>query len=113
MENSDERINIYTIRDFLKQDIDIDVDIGQTEIAYCGPTELTEEGEKEFASILDDNIVVNLYEKEYHHLDYASVVYPGTHEKVKLIEKLFWWIAGYCSEEDWERLFYYPEDEQS
>lgn len=110
MEDYEEKAEIYTIKEFLAKEIDIDVDIGMATIAYVGPTALTEEGEKEFVPILDEKIKVTIYENN-RLLDYASVAYPGSHEKVKLIEKLFWWVAGYCSEEDWERLFYYPEDD--
>mgnify|MGYP006992082742 CR=1 FL=1 len=111
MEDYEGKDEIYTIRDFLAKEIDIDVDIGMTTIAYVGPTALTEDGKKEFSEILDEKISVSTYHV-VPSLNYASVNYPGTQEKVNLIEKLFCWIAGYCSETDWERLFYYPEDKQ-
>lgn len=112
MEDYEGKDEIYAIRDFLAKEIDIDVDIGMTTIAYVGPTALTEEGEKEFGPILDEKIQVYT-DEAYPLLDYGSAIYPGTHEKVELIEKLFSWIAGYCWQEEWDRLFYYPEDKQS
>ena len=49
------------IREFIKMDIDIDVCDDYDErcyIAFCGPLELTEDGEREFKSVLDRPIEV-------------------------------------------------------
>ena len=51
-----------TVKDLIQQDIDIDVYDDVCEdlaIAFCGPCELTEEGQKEFAEVMDYEIELN------------------------------------------------------
>ena len=94
-----------TVREFLKEEIDIDVvdDIEDSLwIAFCGPMELTEEGEKYFADVLDLDVF------PYWQGDRAVVRLEGHKDWKRLLRKvkeLFESLAGYCSEDDWDRWF--------
>ena len=101
------------IREFIKQEIDIDVadDVcDELYIAFCGPLELTPDGEAEFAEVLD-------YDIEIHdnghstvgivHVDAPEGVWQKRLSKAK---KFFDSAAGYCSCSDYEKWFKEDDD---
>lgn len=88
------------IRDFIKEDIDIDVCDDYDEscyVAFCGAVKLTEEGEKEFADVLDFNIRI--------YSDIAIIENVDNDEQVGKLAKLFGGMAGYCSVDDYDKWF--------
>ena len=97
------------VREFIKQEIDIDVLDDVTEelnIAFVGPLELTAEGEIEFAEVLDLDI------KFDGTVAIINVDAPGDAWKPRLraAKYFFWSAAGYCADEDWHTWFIEPED---
>lgn len=96
------------VREFIKQEIDIDVLDDVTEelnIAFVGPLELTAEGEKEFAEVLDLDI-------EYvNKVAVLNVDAQGDawDARLKAAGRFFWAAAGYCSVADWNKWFIEPE----
>lgn len=95
------------VRDFLKNEIDIDVYDDVTEelgIAFCGPMELTDEGAEKFAEVLDYDI------RFARDLSCAIVHVDDDNEKVwkrklKKASELFYSLAGYCDADDYDRWF--------
>ena len=88
------------LKDFLKQDIDVDFESYFTDdwaMAYVGPTTLTEAGEAKFAAILD---------KEVDFIDgnHAQLVVENDEED-ELARKFFRYAAGYCSCETYDKFF--------
>lgn len=94
------------IRELLTKDIDIDCydDIDESiGIAFCGPQNLTEEGEKRFEKILNCNCEVD--EENcccILLLDEISNTFPQALPRAKT---LFYGAAGYISEEKHKRYF--------
>ena len=97
------------IRDFIKQEICIDVYDDVCEelgIAFDGPQELTEEGKKHFAEVLDYEIelqndgpyIVGIVKID----DQEDEEWESRLEKAK---EFFEGIAGYCTVEEYERWF--------
>ena len=103
-----------TIRDLLGQEIDIDVydDVcEELAIAFCGPLELTEEGEKEFSEVLDYEIYINQH--SYYNLPAVIVnieAFPDWKERLRKAKNFFWSAAGYCDFEDYDRWFKEEEE---
>ena len=98
-----------TIREFIKQEIDIDVCdnvYSNYYCAFCGPVHLTEEGEKYFADVLDYEITpyvnecVAIVDVDYYE-DYREA-----HRKAKYF---FTSMAGYCEDDLWNKWFYIDE----
>lgn len=90
---------VMPIREFIKMDIDIDVCDDYDEscyIAYCGAIALTEEGEKEFADVLDTMVEVS---------DDIALLHAESDEEVKALKRFFRSAAGYCSEENYNKWF--------
>lgn len=95
--------------------IDFDVDVyddysDDLAVAFCPPTALTEDGRKEFADILD--LDVEIYE------DYSEAcVLLNDKENCKHLHKVLkrfvWSLAGYCADDDWNKWFYYPDEDES
>ena len=94
------------IREFIKQEIDIDVCDNVYDryyCAFCGPVHLTEEGEKNFADVLEYDITP--------YYDYCVAIidldmyedYVGMHRKAKYF---FQSVAGYCEDDLWNKWFY-------
>lgn len=88
------------LKDILKQNIDVDFESCLTDdwaMAYVGPATLTEEGAAKFAPILD---------KEVYFIDndHAQVVVE-TEEEDNLARELFYYAAGYCTCETYDKLF--------
>lgn len=100
-----------TIREFIKQDIDIDVCDNVYDryyCAFCGPIHLTAEGEKFFADVLD-------YEIEQYVNECVAIVdidyyedYGEAHRKAKYF---FQSVAGYCEEDLWDKWFYFDKED--
>ena len=109
-----ERKENTTIEGLLAMNIDIDVYDADTDgigIAFCGPVGLTEEGRKYFKDVLD-------YEVEFIDGTYAgdiAVVHIPDNvdydEMLEKTEKLFYSLAGYCPQKDWDNWFYWPEED--
>lgn len=98
---------IGSVKGFLAwatEDIDVYDDYDERcGCAYCPTTELTEEGEKKFALALSLNCSV--YEEN-------CIVECRNSKEAQAVADLFYSIAGYCSDEDWHRWFYYPDREE-
>ena len=98
-----------TIRDLIQQEIDIDVydDVcEELAIAFCGPQPLTPEGEKEFAEIMDYEMYINPH--SYGNLPAAILKIDGLpdwEDRLRKAKIFFLCAAGYCSCDDYDRLF--------
>lgn len=100
-----------TIRDLIQMEIDIDVYDDVCEdlaIAFCGPQLLTDEGEKEFADIMDYEVEINPC--SYGGLPAAIVLVDDPDEKVweerlAKAKRFFDGAAGYCACDDYDRWF--------
>lgn len=105
------------IRDLLSTDVDIDITNNVTDdfaAAFVGPLKLTEDGEKEFADVLDYDVVLSDGCAE------IIVHRPDDDALNNIIEWRMRWFkasrffnsaAGYCSEEHFKRWFDTEEDE--
>lgn len=93
------------VRDFIKMEIDMDVydDVCDAlAIAFCGPQELTPEGEEHFAEVLE-------YEIEIYG-ENACVCVDDPEDKVwkrklRKAQEFFESAAGYCSDSDYKKWF--------
>lgn len=100
-----------TIRDLIQMEIDIDVydDVcEELAIAFCGPQKLTEEGEKEFAEIMDYPVEIN--QNSYGGIAAAIVLIDDPDEavwqpKLEKAKRFFDSAAGYCSCDDYDKWF--------
>ena len=100
-----------TIRDLIRQDIDIDVydDVCERlSIAFCGPQEMTDEGRKEFEDIMGYEVQIN--DHSYLDCPAAIICIDDPDEEVwkhKLGRacKFFYSAAGYCPEKDYVKWF--------
>lgn len=98
-----------TIRDLIHQEIDIDVydDVcEELAIAFCGPQPLTQNGEKEFAEIMDYEIRINPC--SYGGLPAAILCIDGLDDWEDRLQKakcFFNGAAGYCACSDYNRWF--------
>lgn len=97
------------IREFIKIEKDIDVYDDVCEelgIAFCGPLELTAEGEKEFAEVMDYDITV---ESDGRYAN--ATVHVDDHDektwkhKLRMAENFFYSAAGYCAVDDFQKWF--------
>ena len=99
-----------TVRNFIKLDADIDIYDNVCEelgIAFCGPMGLTEEGEREFAEILDLNVDIYTSGDGYKTAvlridDESSKVWK---RRLRIAKEFFEGMAGYCCEQDYEKWF--------
>lgn len=88
------------VREFIKGNTDIDVYDNVCEelgIACCRPVELTEDGEKEFADVLDYDI------EEYDYTAVVNVDGDNWEEKLIRAKTFFEALAGYCTVGEWDR----------
>lgn len=99
-----------TVREFIAQDVDMDVYDDVTDelgIAFVGPMELTDEGKEHFAQVLDLEMMV----KEAPGFGTnAYVLIDGTDgngwkKRLKQAKEFFEAAAGYCSADDYDRWF--------
>ena len=96
------------VRDFIKREIDIDVYDDVCEelgIAFCGPAELTPEGEEKFAEVLDYDIeIVNegwaMWQNAIVHVDGEN-----WRHKLHVAKEFFDSLAGFCPCDDYDRWF--------
>lgn len=90
------------VRDLMKQEIDIDVYDNVCEelaIAFCGPMILTEEGEEQFADVLD-------YDCEIHDdCVIVDIDYADWKRRLRKACRFFFSLAGYCDCDDYDRWF--------
>ncbi len=97
------------IREFIRLEHDIDVYDDVTEelgIAFCGPMELTPDGEEHFAEVLDYDIHLNEYGSS--GIFTSATVYcdgPNWKHKVDKACEFFHAAAGYCPTDDYDRWF--------
>ena len=96
---------IIDVAELLKRDISIDVydDVcEELAIAFEGPQELTEAGKKHFENVLD-------YEVELDEKDGSATLMIGNskywEKKLERAKELFYGMAGYCSEKDYNKWF--------
>lgn len=103
-----------TIRGLLRMNIDIDVyddDSDGIGIAFCGPVGLTDEGRKEWRDILYYKVS---FIDETIAGDIAVVKIPDDvdyDEKLDRCSEFFGALAGYCSQEDWDKWFYWLDED--
>ena len=99
-----------TVREFIAQDVDIDVYDDVTDelaIAFVGPMELTEAGKEHFAPVLDFEIMV----KEAPGFgNNAYVMVDGNdgdawEKRLEQAKEFFEAAAGYCSADDYDKWF--------
>ena len=97
------------VRDLIKMPIDIDMydDVcEELAIAFCGPLVLTEEGEKQFAEVLEYE--VTLHNNGSCHVGIVEIddeeddVWEARLKKAK---KFFYGAAGYCTVDEYEKWF--------
>ena len=90
------------IKEFIKGNTDIDVYDNVCEelaIACCRPVQLTEEGQYEFADVLEYDI------EEYDHCAVVDIDGDGWEWKLKRAKKFFNSLAGYCTVDEWDKWF--------
>ena len=93
--------------------IDFDVDvcddyIDDLDVAFCPPLALTDNGREAFKDILDLDVRVC----KSH--SYACVLLndkENCDELHRMLYDFLWGAAGYISDDEWNELFYYPDDE--
>ena len=89
-----------TVRDLIKKEIDIDVCDDYDEriyIAFCGPAQLTPEGEEYFADVLDTEVDI--------FRNIAILHVEDDVKKLEILRELFYAFAGYCSIPQYEEWF--------
>ena len=92
------------VKDLLVKEIDIDVYDNVVEelgIAFCGAMELTDEGKEKFADVLEYDIEIN----EDYGVAIVDIDYDDWEDRLKKAKRLFYSLAGYCSEENYNRWF--------
>ena len=98
------------IKDLLPMEIDIDCydnvceEIG---IAYCGPMELTEDGAREFADVMEYSIEII---KDQIGYDVCIITVDDDpnirwREKLNRAKEFLYSIAGYCADTDYDKWF--------
>lgn len=99
------------VREFITQEIDIDVYDDVCEelgIAFCGPMELTAEGEKHFAEALEYDIeIVNegwsAWQNALVHVDDPDE--KVWKRKLRKAKEFFESMAGLCTVDEWNKWF--------
>ena len=100
-----------TVRDFIAQDIEIDVYDNVTDgigVCFIGPMELTDEGEKHFKKLLDLDIEINndpgwQFENAYVLIDDDDG--DAWKERLEMAKEFFYAAAGYCAEDEYRLWF--------
>lgn len=90
------------VREFLKQAIDIDIyddTVEELGIAFCGPQQLTDAGEKYFQRILDHEVDIFTQCAIVHLPDI------GWESDLMLLKELFEGAAGYIDSDKYRMLF--------
>lgn len=98
------------VKDLIAMDIDIDCYDNVCEemgIAYCGPYELTDEGQEKFGEVME-------YECEILHdpmgYDVCIITVDDDpnipwRDKLYKVKEFFYSIAGYCADTDFNKWF--------
>ena len=102
-----------TVREFIKRDDDIDVYDDVCEelgIAFCGPLELTPEGEKQFSEVMGYEIEIIPGEETWSGLDHAIVHVDDADDKtwkrrLRKAKEVFESAAGMCPADDYDTWF--------
>ena len=100
-----------TIRELIQQDIDIDVYDDVCEelgIAFCGSQELTEEGKREFADIMEYQVIINPHSYGGYPAAIICIDDPDDavwKHRLSRVKLFFESAAGYCPESDYEKWF--------
>lgn len=92
-----------TIKDLIREDIDIDVCDDYDErcwIAKCGAFRLTDAGEQRFWKALEVPVYMTTG-REYN----IAILHCTSEEEAQICKELFFGLAGYCTESDYERWF--------
>ena len=94
------------VKDFIKIEQDVDVFDNVCEelaIAFCGAIKLTKEGKKKFADVLEYDIDV----RKSFLADVAviDIDYDDWKDRLKKAKEFFYSVAGYCSEENYDKWF--------
>ena len=106
---------VKTVRDLIGQAVDVDVIDDYTEelyIAYCGPYKLYPEAEERFKLALDLPVLWH-YGRPGATDEWVEVLIDGQPDEDKALAnaiELFEALAGYCSEQDFDRWFEYDDD---
>lgn len=94
------------VREFIKREDDIDVYDNVCEelgIAFCGPIELTAEGKRHFAEVLEYDIDVDdMYCCASIDVDAPEGEWQ---KKLKKAKEFFYAAAGYCDADDYDKWF--------
>ena len=91
------------VRDFIKEDIDIDVCDDYDErcyIAFCGPMKLKPKGEERFKEVLDYEIDI-LPNFKYP----IAIITCNNGKEAQNAKEFFFSAAGYCSESGYNKWF--------
>lgn len=99
-----------TVRDFIAQDIEIDIyDDVTDEIGVCftGPMELTAEGEEHFKELLDLDVEIK---DAPGWGDNAYVLIDGDdgdawEDRLEIAKEFFYAAAGYCTDDEYHLWF--------
>lgn len=97
------------VREFITQEIDIDVYDDVCEelgIAFCGPMKLTEAGEKKFAEVLDyevELVTSGRWTNAIVHVDDNDT--KVWKRKLRRAKEFFESMAGYCTVDEWDEWF--------
>ena len=94
--------------------IDFDVDVcddyaDDLYIAFCSPLALTDDGRKEFKDILDLEVIID---DEYPEACVLLSDKPNYEHLHRVLKDFLYSAAGYCSDSDWNKWFYYPDDDE-
>lgn len=93
--------------------IDFDVDVcddyaDDIDVAFCPPLALTDNGREAFKDLLDLDVRVC----KSH--SYACVLIDNKEncdELHKMLTAFLWGAAGYIPSDEWDELFYYPDED--
>lgn len=100
-----------TVRELLDMDIDVDVcdDVCETlYIAFVGPVKLTPIAEIEFAAALELEVKLPPEDNDYCYPAVIKVDHPEEtiwRRNLSAAKDLFYALAGYCAEEDYDKWF--------
>ena len=98
-----------TVKDFIKQDVDIDVYDDVCEelgIAFCGPLEISKTGERRFKDALA--LPIEILSDRHGNPTVAVLKISERKDWEKALEAgkdFFESAAGYCAASDWDRWF--------
>ena len=94
------------VKDFIKEDIDIDVCDDYDErcyIAFCGALKLKPKGEEHFKEVLEYEI--ELFDKDFNWKYPTAIIHCEDGKQAQKAKEFFFSAAGYCSDSDYKRWF--------